>query len=69
MNSPIADQELREKGLAVLEDGLGPVQTLRFLALISRQPFDYQKWRDGEFGTMTLAEILSSASTKPNTKQ
>ena len=45
------------KGLAVLEDHLGPVQALRFLALISRQPFDYQHWRQQHFGKMSLESI------------
>ena len=45
------------KGLAVLEDYLGPVQALRFLALISRQPFDYQHWRQQHFGKMSLEPI------------
>ncbi len=58
-----ADAVLREKGLAALEEELGPVQALRFLAMISRQPFDYQKWRRQEFDGMTLSEVLSQAST------
>jgi hypothetical protein len=49
------------KGLAVLEDHLGPMQALRFLALISRQPVDYQHWREQYFGKMRLAEMLAQA--------
>ena len=45
MPEPLADDALCAKGLAVLETHLGPVQALRFLALIGRQPFDYQRWR------------------------
>jgi hypothetical protein len=37
------------------------VQALRFLALVSRQPFDYQHWRQQHFGKMSLAEILVQA--------
>lgn len=62
------DDTLCIKGLAVLEDHLGPVQALRFLALISRQPFDYQYWRQQHFGKMSLAEILvqaRAAQTQP----
>lgn len=40
-----ADYKLCNKGFEILEENLGPVQALRFLALISRQPFDYQQWR------------------------
>lgn len=65
MESPMSDQftddALCAKGLAVLEDKLGPVQTLRFLALLSRQPFDYQQWRDQHFSGMTASEIVERA--------
>jgi hypothetical protein len=47
--------------LALLEDQLGPVQTLRFLALLSRQPFDYQRWRQQHFAGMSLTEVLTQA--------
>jgi hypothetical protein len=49
------------KGLALLEDQLGPVQTLRFLALISRQPFDYQRWRQHHFADVSLSEVFAQA--------
>lgn len=62
MNEEPAGAVLRERGLAALEEDLGPVQALRFLAMISRQPFDYQKWRQQEFDGMTLSEVLSQAS-------
>src|SRR6266571_6936639 len=57
----LADETLCAKGLAVLEDHLGPVDALRFFALISRQPFDYQRWRQEHFGAMSLAEIVTQA--------
>ncbi len=55
------DFELREKGLTALEQELGPVQALRFLAMISRQPFNYQEWRRQAFDGLTLSEVLSRA--------
>ena len=61
MTEQPADAVLREKGLTALEVELGPVQALRFLAMISRQPFDYQKWRRQEFDGMSLSEVLSNA--------
>jgi hypothetical protein len=61
MSDPKADEALCARGLALLEDQLGPMQALRFLALISRQPFDYQRWRREHFGGMGLAEILTRA--------
>ena len=61
MTESLADDVLCAKGLAVLEDQLGPVQTLHFLAVISRQPFDYQRWRQQRFAGMSLAEVLTQA--------
>lgn len=59
MTESLADDALCAKGLALLEDQLGPVETLRFLALLSRQPFDYQRWRQQHFAGVSLAEILT----------
>lgn len=59
MNDRPSDAVVREKGLAALEEELGPVQALRFLAMISRQPFDYQAWRRKEFDGMNLSDVLS----------
>ncbi len=56
-----ANEILYAKGVAILEEHLGPVEALRFLAGISRQPFDYQHWRQQRFGAMSLEEILAQA--------
>jgi hypothetical protein len=63
MSEPDANEALYTKGLAVLEAHLGPVEALRFLACISRQPFDYQHWRQHHFDAMSLAELLTQAET------
>jgi hypothetical protein len=65
MSNLLADDVLCAKGLAVLEDQLGPVQALRFLALISCQPFDYQSWRQQHFEGMSLDEILTKVQATP----
>ncbi|HEX7184278.1 MAG TPA: hypothetical protein VF756_20790 [Thermoanaerobaculia bacterium] len=62
MAKGLADDVLRAKGMAALEANLGPVEALRFLALLSREPFDYQSWRDKHFQGMSLEEILTRAS-------
>lgn len=61
MTESLADDALCARGLALLEDQLGAVETLRFLALLSRQPFDYQLWRQQHFAGMNLAEVLTRA--------
>ncbi len=40
MAEALADDVLRAKGMAVLDANHGPVEALRFLALLSREPFD-----------------------------
>ena len=62
MSEQLADDVLRERGLSVLDKELGPVQALRFLAMISRQPFDYQSWRQGQFDGMSLSDTLARTS-------
>jgi len=58
----VSDDVLRAKGIATLEANLGPVEVLRFLALLSRESFDYQSWRDKHFQGMSLVEILTRAT-------
>ena len=61
MPETLAEDALCKEAVVVLEKGLGPVQALRFLALISRQPFDYQTWREQHFAGFSLIEILNRA--------
>ena len=41
-----------------MSDSLGPVDALRFLALVSREPFDYQQWRRDYFSHYSVDELL-----------
>lgn len=61
MADALADDALRTRGVAVLEEHLGPVEALRFLALMSREPFDYQRWREKHFRGKSLPEIFAEA--------
>ena len=63
MPESLTNKGLWEKGLSLLESQLGPVQTLEFMAMVSRQPFDYQRWREEQFGGMDVNEILVQAKT------
>ena len=63
MAEALENDTLQTRGLTVLEERLGPVQTLRFLALISREPFDYQAWRERHFAGMSLDQILAEAGS------
>ena len=68
MPDTLADDSLCREGVIVLEKGLGPVQALRFLAMISRQPFDYQAWREEHFAGLALSDILSRAQAQSQAK-
>jgi len=66
MSESLMNEGLWEKGLSLLESQLGPVQTLEFMAMVSRQPFDYQQWREEKFGKLSVDEILDQAKTQEN---
>ena len=57
----LTEDELRRKAVGVLHERLGPVEALRFLALISREAFDYQKWRSEYFARYDLDRLLDEA--------
>ena len=58
MGKELPEQELRERAVRALSDRLGPVDALRFLALVSREPFDYQQWRKEYFSHCSVDELL-----------
>ena len=58
MAKQLSEQELRSRAVRVLSDSLGPVDALRFLALVSREPFDYQKWRKKYFAHYSVDELF-----------
>ena len=58
MAKKLSEHELRQQAIQVLADKLGPVEALRFLALVSREPFDYQKWRKEYFSHYNLDDLL-----------
>jgi hypothetical protein len=58
MAKQLTEQELRLRAVRALSDSLGPVDALRFLALVSREPFDYQQWRKEYFSHYSVDELL-----------
>ena len=61
MAKQLTEQELRRQAVQALSDSLGPVDALRFLALVSREPFDYQEWRREYFSQYNVDELLTEA--------
>ena len=57
----LTENELRRQAVRALHERLGPVEALRFLALISREAFDYQKWRSEYFARYDMEHLLDEA--------
>ncbi len=47
------------QAVRALSESLGPVDALRFLALVSREPFDYQHWRKEYFSHYSVDELIT----------
>ena len=58
MAKQLSETELRRQAVQALSDSLGPVDALRFLALVSPEPFDYQEWRREYFSQYNVDELL-----------
>jgi hypothetical protein len=58
MAKQLTVEELRQQAVRALSDSLGSVDALRFLALVSREPFDYQQWRKEYFSHYGVDELL-----------
>jgi len=59
MAKQLTEKELRQQAVRALTDSLGPVEALRFLALVSREAFDYQEWRRKYFSQYNLDELVT----------
>ncbi|MDR3049751.1 MAG: hypothetical protein LBV16_07970 [Elusimicrobiota bacterium] len=56
-----SDVIIKQGGLEILEKHLGLVDMERFVALMSRKPFDYTAWRETQIDTMTAREYSKKA--------
>jgi hypothetical protein len=57
----MTDTELKIKGFEVLSKFLGDIEAERFISLILREPFDYTKWRQGQWDHLSLEQISRKA--------
>lgn len=55
------DTEIKIRGLEILNQHLGTIETERFVALIQREKFDYTKWREKLFEGLNGEEISQQA--------
>jgi len=58
MAKMLTEERLRQQAVRVLAEKLGPVDALRFLASVSREPFNYQRWRKRYFSQYGVDELL-----------
>ena len=58
MAKMLTEKKLRQQAVQVLAEKLGPVDALRFLASVSREPFNYQRWRKRYFSQYGVDELL-----------
>jgi hypothetical protein len=56
-----AEMSLRNEGMKVLINNLGPVEAERFISLIIREPFDYTEWQRELFNEMSVKELSNLA--------
>lgn len=56
------ESEIRAAGLRALVVNLGLVEAERFIALLSRDPFDYTEWRKTGLPEMELRELSRRAN-------
>jgi len=60
------DTVLRDEGMRVLAEQLGPVEAERFIVLMRREPFDYTQWRQGLYKDVHLDTFLQNAQSYRN---
>lgn len=56
-----ADSIIKKEGFKALMEKLDTVETERFVALLSRERFDYTEWRKTLFEELTVEELSKKA--------
>ena len=56
------DAEIRQAGMRALIQALGPVETERFVAALSRDRFDYTEWRKTGLPDLDLETLSAQAA-------
>ena len=57
----MSNMELLNEGVELLRRSFGDVKTEMFISIISRERFDYTKWRRSFFGDKSVHEINAEA--------
>jgi hypothetical protein len=59
----LTDTVLKRRGLEVLSQGLGILDSERFISLILSEPFDYTEWQRDLYGDMPLGEFYENVKS------
>ena len=65
----MTDTILKESIIKHLIVQFGHVQTERFIALVSKEPFDYTKWQENLYDDLTVEELSTRAMENRKKKQ
>jgi len=57
----MTDTEIKLKGVKTLIKALGIVEAERFIALMSREPFDYTEWQRNLWANESIKDISHKA--------
>ena len=57
------DTIVKQEGMNALISKLGYVDAERFIVLLSREPFDYTKWREHLENNLSVRELSQKAMT------
>ena len=56
-----SDIEVLDRGISCLIDGLGTIDTERFVSLLVRERFDYTEWQRRRFDDVDEKELFEAA--------
>lgn len=63
------DAEIRLQGMRALIGSLGLVEAERFLTALSRDRFDYTRWRRHRLPQLDLSELANAENRLANTEE
>jgi len=64
------DTIIRQEGMDALVSKLGYVDAERFIVLITKEPFDYTKWRDNHLdNSLDVRELSKKAMVKTSVEE
>ena len=57
----LTDTEIKKKGLKILIENLGNLETEKFISLIIKEPFDYTQWQSTLWNDQPVKKVSEKA--------